>query len=451
MVRPMGLRDLPKIDHLLATSTVAALLERYPRALVKDAVRRHVEQLRQMERSGVGAAVDFAAIEALLIGALAPSLVPVINATGVLLHTNLGRAPLAPSALAAVAPVVEGYCNLEYDLEAGGRGDRSVHCEALLSRLTGADAALVVNNNAAAMVLALAGLAQGREAIVSRGELIEIGGSFRLPEIFETSGVRLVEVGTTNRTRLADYERAVRPETALLVKAHRSNFEVVGFTEEASGSELVALGARRGLPTLYDLGSGCLVDLAPYGLASPTVQGAVAEGWDLVAFSGDKLLGGPQAGILVGRKAEIQRLARHPLLRALRVDKLAIAVLERTLASYLDGTWRHAVPLFDRLGVSVERLLQRAADLREAVGCGEVVRLEGRMGGGTLPTAAIASAGLRIALDQPDTVASRLRCGRPVVVARVEGGALIVDLRAVGTAELAPLGSALHAALQPAG
>ena len=321
-----SLRDLPSVDRLLADERLAEA----PHGLAVQAVRAALEHAREEIRAGrdPGDVVELALRE--LTGARAPSLRRVVNATGVIVHTNLGRAPLPRAALERVAEVAEGYSNLEYEIVAGSRGSRQSHLGGILERLTGAEEALVVNNNAAAVLLALAALAEGREVLVSRGELIEIGDGFRIPDVLARSGARLVEVGTTNRTRAADYEHAIGPDTAVLLRVHQSNFRVVGFTERPPLRDLVEIAQRAGLPVVDDLGSGALVDLGD----EPTVVASLAAGADLVCFSGDKLLGGPQAGIVVGRGDLVERLRRHPLQRAVRADKLTLAALEGTLALY---------------------------------------------------------------------------------------------------------------------
>ncbi|MFS8665825.1 MAG: L-seryl-tRNA(Sec) selenium transferase, partial [Limnochordales bacterium] len=337
-----ALRRLPAVDQLLKAPAVAAAAQRLPRPLVVDAVRAAVAEARQRILAGApppdGPALAQRA--AAHVHALRRRLLtPVINATGVVLHTNLGRAPLSRASIAAMEAVAAGYSNLEYEIETGRRGSRHVHGEALLTRLTGAEAAMVVNNNAAAVLLVLSALAHGREVIISRGEMIEIGGAFRIPEVMAQSGCLLREVGTTNRTHRRDYEQAIGPQTAAILKVHPSNYRVVGFTASVSTRELAALARRHGLLLIEDLGSGVLLPTEGYGLAhEPTVQETVAAGADLVTFSGDKLLGGPQAGIIVGRRDLVERCRRHPLARAVRVDKLTLAALQATLQHYLDGT-----------------------------------------------------------------------------------------------------------------
>ncbi len=335
------LRSLPQTDELMKRSDLAALAVTSPRAVVLESVRQAVESVRAKVLSGESVRFDAGTIAADAIegvrAAMAPSLRPVINATGIIVHTNLGRSRLSEEALREVVEVAGNYSTLEYDVATGERGSRHAHIERLICEVTGAEAALAVNNNAAAVLLAIAGLAFGREAIVSRGQLVEIGGSFRIPDIMAQSGATMVEVGTTNKTHLRDYVRAITPRTGLLLKVHSSNFRVVGFTEEVPLADLVALGRERGIPVYEDQGSGVLVDLAPYGVADePTVRSSIDAGVDVVSVSGDKLLGGPQAGILAGRRDVIETLRKHPLARALRVGKMTLAALEATLRAYLD-------------------------------------------------------------------------------------------------------------------
>jgi L-seryl-tRNA(Ser) seleniumtransferase len=351
-------------------------------------------------------------------------------------HTNLGRAPLSEAALARVAEVAAGYSNLEYDLERGERGSRQDHLAPLLCRLTGAEAALVVNNNAAAVFLALAALAEGREVVVSRGELIEIGDGFRIPEVLARSGARLVEVGTTNRTRVADYERAVGAETALLLRVHQSNFRVLGFTERPQLDELARLAGRAGLPLVDDLGSGALAAVAD----EPTPAESLRAGADLVCFSGDKLLGGPQAGIVVGRAELVERLRRHPLQRALRADKLTLAALEGTLRGTLDPA-ASEIPVLRMLHEPIERVRERAARLAELVG-GEVEETVARVGGGALPLAEFPSAACAV----EEELAEPLRLGEPPVIAVVRDGRTLLDCRTLSDDEIDVVAAAVLAA-----
>ena len=427
-----------------------------PRWAIVEAARRAVATERAAilgGRAGAGGltGADVAAAAAVLCRS---PLRRVINATGVVLHTNLGRAPLAAAARAAIDDVARGYANLEYDLARGERGSRHDHLRELLRELTGAEDACVVNNNAAATVLGLAGLASGREIIVSRGELVEIGGSFRLPEILAMSGGRMVEVGTTNKTRAADYAAAITPATALLLKVHRSNFALVGFTAEVEAAELVAIGRARGVATMIDLGSGALFDQATqraWGLPDePTVGEAVASGADLVTFSGDKLLGGPQAGIAVGRTAAVAAARAHPLMRALRPDKLTLAGLAATLALYRGGRAPDAVPVAAMLGASAAVLRARAEALAAAIG--EVARLavvvEGctsAVGGGAMPTAALASWAVTLAGRPADGLDAALRAAPVPVVARIADGRVWLDVRTVLPEDLAEVVAAVRA------
>ncbi len=429
-----SLRNLPSVDRLLADPRLAA----EPRPLALVAARAALERARTAIRAGVdpGDPVELALSE--LESTRRPSLRRVLNATGVLVHTNLGRAPLAEAALDRVLEVGGGYSNLEYDLEAGARGSRQDHLSALVRRITGAEAALVVNNNAAAVLLALAALAEGREVLVSRGELIEIGDGFRIPDVLARSGATLVEVGTTNRTRVADYERAMTLDTALLLRVHQSNFRVVGFAEQPRLGALAELAHRRGIPLVDDLGSGALFDLGD----EPTPAASLAAGADLVCFSGDKLLGGPQAGIVAGRAELVERLRRHPLQRALRADKLTLAALEGTLALVLDPERaRNEIPVLRMLDEPAEAVRARAGKLAALVG-GEVEETVARVGGGALPLAELPSFACAI----EEELFEPLRLGKPPVVGIVRDGRLLLDVRALGDDEVDAVAAAVTAA-----
>jgi L-seryl-tRNA(Ser) seleniumtransferase len=422
----MRLRDLPSVDELARRSGDP---------LAVDAARVVLERAREQVRSGVDPGDLSARLDHELANARAPSLRRVINATGVIAHTNLGRAPLAEAALERVHDVARGYSNLEYDLAAGERGSRQAHVTRILRRLTGAESALVVNNNAAAVMLALAALAEGREVIVSRGELIEIGDGFRIPDVLARSGARLKEVGTTNRTRAADYEGAIGPETAVLLRVHQSNFRVVGFTEQPRLEELAELAQRHGLPLVDDLGSGALVDVGD----EPTARASLAAGADLVCFSGDKLLGGPQAGIVVGRTELVERLRRHPLQRALRADKLTLAALEGTLTLALDSP--EEIPVLRMLREPVETVRARAERLARAAG-GEVEETIARAGGGALPLAELPS----YACALEEHLVTPLRLGDPPVIGIVRDGRLLLDCRTLTDAEADEVVAAVAAA-----
>jgi len=386
-----------------------------------------------------------------LTAATRGTLYPVINATGVIIHTNLGRAPLSAAARRAMDEVAAGYSNVEYDLTAGERGSRYLHAEGLLQRLTGAEAGLVVNNNAGAIFLALSALAQGRDVVISRGQLVEIGGGFRIPDVLRQSGARLVEVGTTNRTHPRDYAGAIRFETALLLRVHSSNFKQIGFTTEVSLAGMVKLGQEEGVPVLDDLGSGSLLDTARYGLApEPMVQESVAAGADLVTFSGDKLLGGPQAGLIVGKAALVEKLRGHPLARALRVDKSTLAALQATLLHYLRGEAEQEIPVWRMIATPVETLAARAARLaaylRGQDMAATVVSATSTIGGGSLPGEVLPTAAVALAAERPDALAAALRSGSPPVIARITDGQLLLDPRTVADEEDAALLQAVSAA-----
>ena len=444
-------RRLPPVHEVLAWPGLATILEAKGREATLRAVRSAIDEARQGLAAGLEPAVDVESLGRLAESSLAgerPWLRPVINATGILLNTGLGRSPLAREAAEAVDRVVRGYCNLEFDLDRGDRGNRTDGVEALLARLTGAEAAAVVNNNAAATILAVRALAAGREVVVSRGQLVEIGGSFRLPEIIEVSGARLVEVGTTNKTRLVDYERAIGPATAALLRVHPSNYRVVGFTEDVSIADLARLGLERDLWTIDDIGSGAIgPGLPPHVRGEPTATGGIEAGADLVLFSGDKLLGGPQSGILVGSSEAIKLVRRDPLMRALRVDKMTLAALETTLQLALDPALAGSkIPLWAFLNATQGRLLDRARRLSESFRSGlglvaEVVEAHAYLGGGSAPVEPIPTAAVRVGPPFPPsfpsegTWARALRLGDPSVVARIQGGAVLFDLRAVAEAE----------------
>jgi len=422
------LRDLPSVDELARG---------VDDPLAVEAARAVLARAREEIRAGVDPGDLAARLSAELASARMPALRRVLNATGVVVHTNLGRAPLPRAALERVLEVGSGYSNLEYDLAEGARGSRQDHVTAILRRLTGAESAIVVNNNAGALLLSLAALAEGREVLVSRGELIEIGDGFRIPDVLARSGARLVEVGTTNRTRAADYERAAGEETALVLRVHQSNFRVVGFTELPALTELAAVARRRGVPLLDDLGSGALVELAD----EPTVRASLAAGADLVSFSGDKLLGGPQAGIVVGRADLIERLRRHPLHRALRADKLGLAALEGTLLLYLEPERAvRDVPVLRMLLEDVGNVRARADRLAAAVG-GEVEETVARVGGGALPLAELPS--FACAVDE--SLAAALRRRVPPVVGIVRDGRLLLDCRSLDDEEVDLAAAAVNA------
>ncbi|MBX3060063.1 MAG: L-seryl-tRNA(Sec) selenium transferase [Anaerolineae bacterium] len=434
------LRELPGVDRLLQMPETAVLLSTYGRALTTEALRHILDETRTGILQGTVTAVptpaNFVQTAAdWLAGQLAPSLRPVINATGVIVHTNLGRAPLSQAARQAIA-AAHSYSNLEYDLAAGERGSRSVHATQLLPRLTGAESSLVVNNNAAAVLLMLTALCHGREVIISRGQLVEIGGGFRIPDVMAQSGATLVEVGTTNRTHLRDYARAINDQTAAILVTHHSNYKIVGFTSEPSLAELAKLAHSHHLPLLFDQGSGALLDTAPFGLdPEPTVPGGVQAGCDLVAFSGDKLLGGPQAGILVGRADLIGRCQQHPLARAVRADKLCLAGLAATLAHYVRDEALTAVPVWRMISLSVAEVTAVAqewvAHLHTHGIAAELVDGESTVGGGSLPGTSLPTCLVALAAANPTALAARLRAEEIPVIGRIQDGRYLLDPRTV--------------------
>ena len=441
------LRQIPKVDDLLRLPALNTLAAEVGAAAVTEAVRRTLDRLRADIL--VGTVTELPSTEALCAqisvscrASRLPSLRGVINATGIVLHTNLGRACLSDRALAAARGVSQGYSTLEYDLTAGERGQRYAHVEPLLCRLTGAEAAMVVNNNAAAVLLILSALTAGGEVITSRGELVEIGGSFRMPDVMAACGAVLREVGSTNKTRLSDYANAIGEQTRALLKVHTSNYRIVGFTESVSPAVLVELGRSRSIPVIEDLGSGCLVDLAPLGLRDePTVQSSVKAGVDVLSFSGDKLLGGPQAGIIVGKRRCIDLLKRHPLARALRVDKLTLAALEATLQAYADGTALQEIPVLSMLAQTPEELRQRAESLCRRLGgigvTAEMVSTENPVGGGAVPTQTLPSFAVAVApRDSAAALEAQLR-QRPVpIIVRIAHDRCLLDMRTLFPADL---------------
>ncbi|MFL5320660.1 MAG: L-seryl-tRNA(Sec) selenium transferase [Myxococcaceae bacterium] len=446
------LRELPSIDELLGSPELQPVLDAHPRERKVAALRLAVGAARDRILRGDERGFERTDVEAALKTLSTPGLRRVLNATGTVLHTNLGRAPLAKEAIARVAEIARGYSNLEFDLDEGERGSRYAPVVGLLRSLTAAEDAIVVNNCAAATLLVLSALAQGREVIVSRGELVEIGGGFRVPDVMRQSGAALIEVGTTNRTRLSDYENALTDRTALLTKIHRSNFAMVGFTEETSVADLAILGRRRQVPLFHDLGSGNLLPLQSDELRSElTVRSSIQAGADLVAFSGDKLLGGPQAGVIVGRAELIALVRRHPLNRALRVDKLTVAALEATLELYRDG--REAeVPTRAMLQVSAAVLRQRAERLASLLGAHNVSvtveEVKGQVGGGALPLAEPVSYACAVPSQDPQGLQDRLRRAEPPVIARVAEGRLILDVRCLEEEDLGAVALAAVSARQ---
>lgn len=448
------LRNIPSVDRLMADERIQCLEGEYPRELVLEMVRQHLDDVRDGIKQGkpspsfddlVGYVCN------MVTSTFESTMHTVINATGVILHTNLGRAPVSREASAAMEECARGYVNLEIDLDTGRRGSRQVHVESLLCRLTGAESALVVNNNASAVLLALTAIARRKEVIVSRGQAVEIGGGFRVPDVMRQSGAKLVEVGTTNRTYLSDYEAAITPRTAALLRVHSSNFKVVGFTESVGLEELVQLGKRFDVPVLDDLGSGCLLDTTRFGLdPEPTMQQSMAAGVDLAMASADKLLGGPQAGIIVGKEELVSKLRKHPLARAVRVDKIRLAGLAVTLRHYLKGEAETKIPIWQMLSVPLVEIERRARKWQQMLGGkAAVVEGESMVGGGSLPGGTLPT---RLVSIKPSgkvkALGDRLRSSEPIVIGRIENDALLLDPRTVLPEEDGALLSRLQDALK---
>ncbi len=434
----MSLRNLPSVDRLLLAAS--SFISSYGRPLTLKALRATLDEIRTEITAGQRAETAQEDIlqraESLLKTWTQPTLLPVLNATGVILHTNLGRAPLSPSAMRAIQEISEGYSNLEFDLVTGKRGSRLTHVETVLQNLTGAEAGLVVNNCASAVLLVLTALARRKWVIIPRSQLVEIGGGFRIPEVMQQSGARLVEIGTTNKVRLSDFEEALAavPEasSAVVMRAHRSNFKIVGFTEEPELKEIAVCAHQRGAVFVDDLGSGALLDTARYGMEhEPTVQESLAAGADLVMFSGDKLLGGPQAGIIIGRADLIAKIKRHPLARALRADKACLAGLYATLLHYLLDEAESQVPIWRMISLPLEEVKLRAENWQRRLGFGEVVMSESTVGGGSLPGESFPTWVLSAAVKSPDKALARLRKSKPALIARTQNECLLFDPRTV--------------------
>ena len=436
----MQFRDLPSVDRVMASDGMAALTETYPRDWVVDLVRRELDRARQQIRDGgkapsAGDVADGVGGELRSINEVAPR--QVINATGVIVHTNLGRAPLSQSAIDAMTQAARGYTDLEMDLSTGRRGSRQAHLQSLLQQVTGAEAALAVNNNASALLLGLSALSVGKEVIVSRGEAVEIGGGFRIPDVLKQSGATLVDVGTTNRTYIRDYQDAITDNTSAMLKVHSSNFRVEGFTAEVEPSELVELSKERGIPVLHDVGSGALLPTEAYGLAhEPTPLQSIAAGVGLVFFSGDKLLGGPQSGIVVGQTELVRRLERHPLARAVRIDKMSLAGLTATVLHYLKQEAEAEVPIWKMISAGEQGIKDRATRWKTQLSIpGEVISGRSAIGGGSLPGETLPTWVLALSCEgdagSPERVMRRLREAVPPVIARIEDDRVILDPRTV--------------------
>lgn len=443
-MNPMtSLRNLPSVEGLLQNA--ADLIASYGRPLTLQALRASLDDVRaHFKARSLDAAQDkllptlpsdeeiLAQAKSRLSAWTEPTLYPVINATGVIIHTNLGRAPLSKATIAAMETVARGYSNLEYDLGKGKRGSRLMHAESVLGKLTGAEAALIVNNNASAVLLVLAALSNRKRAIIARSQLVEIGGGFRIPDVMKQSGAKLVEVGTTNRVHLRDYEEALSEPTGVVMRAHQSNFKIVGFTEEPELDDIVDVAHQAGVVVVDDLGSGSFIDTAQYGLAhEPTVQEVLIAGVDVVTFSGDKLLGGPQAGIIVGRKNLIARIKKHPLARAVRADKVALAGITATLLHYLKDEAEREIPIWRMISMEQEQVRARAEAWQRTLGQGDVIESESTVGGGSLPGESLPTYILALKVKSPDRFMAALRASNPPLIARTENDRVLLDPRTV--------------------
>lgn len=431
------LRDLPSVEQLLQTQTAAELIARFGRPMTLTAIRSTLEEVRARFKLDPEPALPsiellLARIDSNLSAWTKPTLIPVINATGVILHTNLGRAPLSEATIHAMDVVSRGYSNLEYDLEKGARGSRLIHAESVLQKLTGAESALVVNNNASAVLLVLSALANRKRVIISRSQLVEIGGGFRVPDVMKQSGAKLVEVGTTNRVHLRDYEDALQDSGGLVMRVHPSNFKIIGFTEEPELKDIVEIAHQAGTLVVDDLGSGTFLDTARFGLAHEfTVQESLAAGVDVVCFSGDKLLGGPQAGIIVGKKILIDRIKKHPLARAVRADKVCLAGITATLLHYLKDDAEREIPIWRMMSLTLKQIKGRVEAWKIQLGQGNVVEGESTVGGGSLPGESIKTYLLALEVGSPDKFLKKLRNQHPPIIARTENDKVLLDPRTV--------------------
>ncbi len=432
----MTLRDLPSVDELLQTQSAAELIAQHGRPLTLSAIRQTLAGIRSRFLAGEITSLPLhglilSQVDSLLDAWLKPTLRPVINASGVILHTNLGRAPLSDATIRAMDMVARGYSTLEYDLEKGARGSRLIHAESVLQKLTGAESAVVVNNNASAVLLVLSALANRKRVIISRSQMVEIGGGFRVPDVMKQSGAKLAEIGTTNKVHLQDYEEALQ-EGGLVMRAHRSNFKIVGFTAEPELKEIVDLTHKAGSIFIDDLGSGAMYDTAKYGLVhEPTVQESLAAGADVVCFSGDKLLGGPQAGIIVGKKELLDKIKKHPLARAVRADKTCLAGVTATLLHYLKDEAEREIPILKMMSLTPKQIWGRAEAWRQELGQGQVIEGESTVGGGSLPDESFPTFLLSLTVESPEKFLKKLRTQNPPVIARTANDKVLLDPRTV--------------------
>lgn len=445
------LRNLPSVDQLLKEDFVVDLTAGYGRRLVVEAVRDVLNKARADYASSkrIPEQVEILkAVKEQVETWVAPTLKGVINATGVILHTNLGRAPLSEAAIRAAQLVGTGYSNLEFDLGRGKRGSRLIHAESYLQRLTGAEAALVVNNNASAVMLVLSGLARRRGVVISRSQLVEIGGGFRVPDVMKQSGARLIEVGTTNRVHLSDYENALEQKPALFMRAHRSNFRILGFTSEPTLKEIARVAHTADIPLMDDLGSGAFLDTSRYGLGhEPMVQESLAAGADLVCFSGDKLVGGPQAGIIIGKQKYVAKLKKHPLARAIRADKLCLSALSETLLHYLKDEAEQKVPVWQMISMRPDAIKKRAQEWQRMLQTGDVIEATSTVGGGSLPGETLPTYVLALKVQHPDRLMRRLRSNPKPIIARLENNLVLLDPRTVFQAQETELLEGIRRAL----
>ena len=430
------LRHLPSVDQLITAKPVKSYISTYGRPLTLQAIRSVLDEVRSTHSPGMSIPDEEILVDRIaqkLVLWTEPTLQPVINATGVILHTNLGRAPISKSAIKAMQDIASGYSSLEYQLDKGRRGSRTIHAESYLKQLTGAEAALVVNNNASAVLLILSSLARRRKVVIARSQLVEIGGGFRIPDVMKQSGAKLYEIGTTNRVHLHDYVKAIQEESIKLVmRAHRSNFQIIGFTSEPTLAEIVSVSHEAGIPVVDDLGSGTLLETSDYGLGhEPMVQESLASGVDLVCFSGDKLLGGPQAGIILGKHTLINKLKKHPLARAIRADKLCLSALSATLLHYLKSEALEKIPVWGMISQPEDHIKTRAEHWINKIGDGEVVQGRSTVGGGSLPGETFPTWLVAISARHPNKVLSLLREAQPPIIARIEEDRLVLDPRTV--------------------
>ena len=446
-----NLKNIPSIDALLQHTAAEKLIASNGRDLTVKAIRQTLSTIRSEVKQGQSLPDSETIIQraaSLTQEWLQPSLIPVINATGIILHTNMGRAPLSADTLAAMQAAASGYSNLEYDLATGKRGKRSVHAEALLQQLTGAESALVVNNNAAAVTLVLSALARRKRVIIAHSQLVEIGGGFRVPDVMRQSGAKLAAIGTTNRVHIADYEQALQEPAALVLTAHHSNFKIIGFTTEPELHQIAKVTHQAGLPLVNDLGSGALLDTIPFGLAhEPTIQEAMAAGADIVCFSGDKLLGGPQAGIIIGRADLMQKVKRHPFARAVRADKLCLAGISATLIHYLKGEALEKIPVWQMVSMDSAVIRRRAESWQSSLHTGEIREGQSMVGGGSLPEESLPTYVLALDVKNPNRFLAKLRAASMPVVARIENDKIILDPRTVLPFQDKDLLASLHSSL----